>query len=108
MTSYSDRLTPRTACAIGIVVLTGNLSGDFPDAGRSQLCVAHQELYEQQFISPTGNSGRLVSDSSPMDVDQQLISVVTGLYAQLVRDEEPLGREFAKILYDNLWELYEG
>lgn len=32
---------------------------------------------------------------------------VTSFYAKLLSSQEPLGVEFEKVLYDNLWELYE-
>ena len=32
---------------------------------------------------------------------------VGNFYARLLSNQEPLGAEFEKVLYDNLWELYE-
>lgn len=32
---------------------------------------------------------------------------VGNFYAQLLLHQEPLGAEFEKVLYDNLWDLYE-
>ena len=32
---------------------------------------------------------------------------ITEFYATLVSSQEPLGIEFEKVLYDNLWDLYE-
>ena len=32
---------------------------------------------------------------------------VGNFYAQLLLSQEPLGAEFEKVLYDNLWNLYE-
>jgi hypothetical protein len=31
-----------------------------------------------------------------------------GAFSELAKQQEPLGDEFAKVLYDNLAELYEG
>ena len=32
---------------------------------------------------------------------------VSNFYARLLSSQEPLGIEFEKVLYNNLWELYE-
>jgi hypothetical protein len=42
-------------------------------------------------------------DHSPIQFEQ----VVGNFYARLLSSQEPLGAEFEKVLYDNLWDLYE-
>jgi hypothetical protein len=37
----------------------------------------------------------------------ELDEVVSNLYKKLIKEQESLGPEFSKVLYDNLWELYE-
>ena len=32
---------------------------------------------------------------------------VSNFYAKLLSNQEPLGADFEKVLYDNLWDLYE-
>ena len=67
-------------------------------------------LQDRYFIGgnrPTFNSyGGAVTgmfDSNPGDFEKS----ISGFYARLLADQEPLGIEFEKILYENLWDLYE-
>ena len=34
-------------------------------------------------------------------------TAISNFYAELLASQKPLGEEFTKILYDNLWDLYE-
>ncbi|NNM60410.1 MAG: hypothetical protein HKM04_11440 [Legionellales bacterium] len=34
-------------------------------------------------------------------------TVLTNFYSLLLEKQEPLGDEFAKVLYENLWDLYQ-
>lgn len=42
-------------------------------------------------------------DSAPSGFEQ----AVGNFYARLLASQEPLGAEFERVLYDNLWDLYE-
>ena len=42
-------------------------------------------------------------DLNPLHFEQ----VVGNFYARLLSSQEPLGVEFEKVLFDNLWNLYE-
>lgn len=42
-------------------------------------------------------------DLSPIKFEQ----AVGNFYARLLSSQEPLGEEFEKVLFDNLWDLYE-
>lgn len=42
-------------------------------------------------------------DLSPPPFEQTVVN----FYANLLAAQEPLGAEFGKVLYDNLWDLYE-
>lgn len=33
---------------------------------------------------------------------------LTNLFSDLAKKQQPLGPEFEKILYENLWDLYQG
>lgn len=33
--------------------------------------------------------------------------ILEGFLSELLSKQEPLGEEFSKVLYDNLWNLYE-
>lgn len=36
-----------------------------------------------------------------------LVETVSNLYTHLLAAQEPLGYEFAKVLHENIWDLYE-
>lgn len=38
---------------------------------------------------------------------QELASIITDFYEKLSAQQEPLGQDFEKVLFDNLWDLYE-
>lgn len=42
-------------------------------------------------------------DHTPIQFEQ----AVGNFYARLLSSQEPLGLEFEKVLYENLWDLYE-
>ena len=49
----------------------------------------------------TGITGEYVS------IPQGFEHAVGSFYARLLTNQEPLGAEFEKVLYENLWDLYE-
>lgn len=42
-----------------------------------------------------------------LDTDPRLKQAINKIYNQLLKEQEPLGKEFTKILFDNLHDLYE-
>ena len=38
--------------------------------------------------------------------DPEFEQIVSKFYEELLSSQEPLGKEFEKVLYDNLWDLY--
>lgn len=46
-------------------------------------------------------TGSWIGNSDSMQV------AISGLYANLIANQEPLGAAFEKVLFDNLWKLYE-
>lgn len=95
------------------VVIAGLLSiqllnGATENAGNHQEVPAVlQASYASDGNTPTFDSFRgTVSgkyDSSSIQFERS----VGNFYARLVSAQEPLGEIFEKVLYDNLWELYE-
>ena len=39
--------------------------------------------------------------------DEEFEKALAAFYTGLLAKQEPLGADFAKVLYDNLWDLYE-
>jgi hypothetical protein len=48
-----------------------------------------------------------VVDHIADSVTQDNMKVLCEKIQELARNQEPLGEEFAKVLHDNLWELYD-
>jgi hypothetical protein len=40
--------------------------------------------------------------------NDDFVEKISNFYAELSANQEPLGNDFAKVLKDNLWDLYEG
>jgi len=49
----------------------------------------------------------MAEDEKQDDIDQQLSDLMGEIYKQLAESQEPLGEEFARVLHENLWDLYE-
>jgi len=66
-----------------------------------------QRIYSLGGSNPTyknySNSITGTFDFVPVEFEQ----AVGSFYARLLASQEPLGADFEKILYDNLWDLYE-
>lgn len=41
------------------------------------------------------------------EIDYTSIEVITNFFHELSSNQEPLGYEFEKVLYKNLWDLYQ-
>lgn len=50
--------------------------------------------------------GNLITNGHEL-TSSSLEQSVGKFYAQLLANQEPLGAEFERVLYDNLWDLYE-
>lgn len=62
--------------------------------------------------SATGNTNTFSTYGNPLSGAYEVGSydfefAVSGFYSRLLEGQEPLGAEFEKVLYDNLWDLYE-
>jgi hypothetical protein len=53
-------------------------------------------------IGQFGNAFATAYQSQAVDFE----GAVTAFYATLLAKQQPLGKEFEKVLYDNLWDLY--
>lgn len=62
--------------------------------------------------SATGNTNTFSTYGNPISGAYEVGSsdfefAVSRFYSRLLEGQEPLGAEFEKVLYDNLWDLYE-
>ncbi|MHB1074608.1 hypothetical protein [Thiobacillus sp.] len=62
--------------------------------------------------SATGNTNTFSTYGNPISGAYEVGApdfefAVGRFYARLLEEQEPLGAEFEKVLYDNLWDLYE-
>jgi hypothetical protein len=51
--------------------------------------------------------GQNVFDNAAPSTAIDFEGAITAFYATLLAKQQPLGQEFEKVLYDNLWDLYE-
>jgi hypothetical protein len=45
-------------------------------------------------------------DLAPQEKTADFEAAVTDFYAKLLANQEPLGKEFERVLHENLWDLY--
>ena len=64
-------------------------------------------VYETSATSPTFDQYRGAITGEYMQGDSSLEEVVSDFYAKFLSSQEPLGEAFEKVLYRNLWDLYE-
>jgi len=88
----------------GIALLAGMLLASAPAEAGS---LPRDNSYSPQFYRTFGQyqnvfTGDYITQRA-FDFEQSM----TNFYAKLLAKQEPLGADFAKVLYDNLWELYE-
>jgi hypothetical protein len=111
MISYFTQQHTQTACN---VIISGLLAGSYLGVYAETACTppSQQKLLPTAYDA-TSNSP---SFSEPIDrlgaarenqADKDFTEAVSKFYSKLVEDQEPLGDQFASVLNDNLWELYE-
>ncbi len=67
----------------------------------------YQLAYEvQENQSTSSQESNLVSKNRLDNDDREFVGNVSKFYATLAEGQEPLGKEFEKVLHDNLWDLY--
>jgi hypothetical protein len=50
--------------------------------------------------------GQLIFNDTAQSTTTDFEGTVATFYATLLAKQQPLGKEFEKVLYDNLWDLY--
>jgi len=56
--------------------------------------------------STASQQSYLIGDYSIGEADRDFVETVSSFYASLSSKQEPLGRDFEKVLNENLWDLY--
>jgi len=94
---------------LGIVISSHGIQGE--GAPLANTAARHNKPLFQKPYSLDGNvstynrfagiTGEYVS------IPQEFEHTVGSFYARLLANQEPLGAEFEKVLYENLWDLYE-
>jgi len=105
----------RITQTFGTVVITGMIASTamampLSESQHVQKSAKELSTYHQLIagISSTqdtrkGTLNHLAISTPPLKLE----NVVTDLYAKLVAEQEDLGPEFEKILFANLWDLYQ-
>jgi hypothetical protein len=50
--------------------------------------------------------GQFIFNDTAQSTTTDFEGAVTAFYSTLLAKQQPLGKEFEKVLYDNLWDLY--
>lgn len=56
--------------------------------------------------STVGQFGNLFATALPQEKTADFEATITDFYSKLLADQEPLGKEFERVLHENLWDLY--
>lgn len=94
---------------IGLGIVIG--SHGIQDAPLTNVTVQHNKPL---FQKPYSLDGNVPTYNSYTGITGEYVSIPNGFeqavgsfYARLLISQEPLGAEFEKVLYENLWDLYE-
>jgi hypothetical protein len=110
MNKISYNLTPGTMSQVVIAgLLSMQLLNGSPENGSNKLDMPAvlQASYASDGNTPTFDSFRGAVTGQYDSSSVQFEHSVGNFYARLVSTQEPLGGIFEKVLYDNLWDLYE-
>jgi hypothetical protein len=114
MNSYSIKQLPRTVGST--ITIAGILAAQCLTPNTNTLIESRESLedisqkrdYQTISTSSTyGNFNNPITGDFQKVVKHNFESIVSNFYANLLSNQIPLGNEFEKILYENLWDLYE-
>lgn len=113
MSSVSYKQTPLTISNIvlisGVFVSTFSASVQPRISSGEPLPAPHQNTYHYFSDYPSFKHIEELFIRQTLDIsEREFLEAVSSFYGQLVEKQEPLGQEFAQVLADNLWDLYEG
>jgi len=110
--SYSFDLTPSTNSSGnvslptlgGAVILTGMLLASVPnETGMGLRADRYAPLHKGTFSQHQNAFTGAYASQPALDFEGSMMN----FYATLLAHQEPLGADFEKVLYDNLWDLYD-
>jgi len=101
---YTNHQMSRTIGAVTIAGLLFFSNNPMEDKMKDVLFYEPNSYHSSALSSSTSSAIFLKGDYQGND---QIVMLVSNFYSQLLVKQEPLGNEFEKVLYDNLWDLYE-
>lgn len=106
----SDTVRPTTTFTY--ILAAGLVAMHLAQAAQAQIPNDHSDKSLLQTPYLLGDRGTFSSYSNPITGEYNIApdgfeQTVGKFYARLLDGQEPLGAEFEKVLYDNLWDLYE-
>lgn len=113
--NYCQPHYSRTASGLGAGLVTASILASMcfptphPSADVTPHPFSHLNLssYDTYATQPTFDQYRNALTRTFDVVSYDFEAKVTKFYSQLLMNQEPLGEKFAKILHENLWDLYE-
>ena len=87
----------------GVVILAGMLASVPNETGGALRTDRYAPLLKGTFSQHQNAFTGDYASQPVLDFE----SSMTNFYASLLAQQEPLGADFEKVLYDNLWDLYD-
>jgi hypothetical protein len=89
----------------GLLLLTGMLLASIPNESAAPHSINRYDALRRNGTFSQLQNAFTGAYTGRGDVDIEV--TMADFYATLLSHQEPLGAEFEKLLYDNLWELYD-
>lgn len=108
----SDIEINQISTTVGAIIIATALSGlsvaNKSNQDFSQITTS-RDSYIPNGSSPTFSENQELQKHSinNIELNNSFEQVTSQFYSELEVQQEPLGKEFEKVLYDNLWDLYE-
>lgn len=113
MNKYHIEQTSRT---LGTVVIAGMLASTLlppdcshePSSSSPHFSEGNNYAFAFRGTSPTHEPNKnILTGHYPSSTETAFESVVTSFFEELSSNQEPLGHEFERVLFENLWDLYQ-
>lgn len=110
---YEQSQTTSYSGLMSAAVLAGTMISGYPSNLLAEGLTSHQNRHACEVIFVTKSNKQTFSRYSSPITGEFITATVTfeqavsNFYARLMVNQEPLGAEFEKVLYENLWDLYE-
>jgi hypothetical protein len=112
MNKYQTEQSSQTSSDITPYILADNilkqLRADEPRQTNLRYSIAENYILDRGDTPHTFDSRRsILTGAYPSSSQIEFENIITGFFATLSSTQEPLGSEFEKVLFDNLWDLYQ-